>query len=412
VVNVQSGARKSRIIYVSQLFDPEPTFKGLRYAQELASQGFHIEVVTGFPNYPGGKLYEGYNVRAIAREQIGKLHVTRLAIYPYHGKSAFKRALAYLSFSISAAIYLLYYAQKNDIIYVFYPALTAGYSALLAKVFRGSKVVIDVQDIWPDSLEATGMIKSRLLHRILGLVCRLQYRFADHLVVLSRGFRDLLVSRGADPEKVSVIYNWAEEASAPASRAPLAYHPADRFRALFAGNMGAAQGLSTLIEAAAIVENERPDVAFYFMGSGIEVGALRAQAEACARNVSFVPRVPLEQVHSYLTEADCLMVHLRPDPLFAITIPSKTQAYLYAGRPVLMAVEGEAADLIEGAGAGLAARPGDARDIADKIIRLRDAGPQARMAMGERGRVFYDQNLSFARGVAATASLFQALRGA
>lgn len=410
MVTLQKVTRAPRVIYVSQLFDPEPTFKGLRYVQALVDQGFAIEVVTGFPNYPGGKIYDGYKIRLFSRERLGNVSVTRLAVYPYHGRNSLKRALAYASFCLSTAVYLTFCARKSDIIYVFYPAFTAGFAALLAKVLRGSKVIIDVQDIWPDSLDATGMIKSRMVNRILASACRVQYRVADHLVVLSNGFRDLLVSRGATPDKVSVIYNWAEETAAPSSRTPLAYHPADRFRALFAGNMGAAQGLFALIEAAAIVERERPDVAFYFMGSGIEVGALRAQAEASARNVSFIPRVPLEQVHSYLKEADCLMVHLRPDPLFAITIPSKTQAYLYAGRPVLMAVEGEAADLIEGAGAGLAARPGDARDIADKIIQLRDASPQARAAMGERGRGFYDRNLSFAKGVAATASLFHALR--
>lgn len=397
------GRRVSpRIFFVTQLFDPEPTFRGLKFARALSERGFDVEVVTGFPNYPGGKLYDGYRIQPVTHETMDGVSVTRLAIYPYHGANAIRRAFAYVSFMISALLYLVLNARRYDTIYVFYPALTAGYAAILAKVIRGSRVVLDIQDMWPDSLEATGMVRGRWVNRVLSVVCRLQYRLVDQIVVLSEGFRDLIVSRGAASQKITVIYNWADETpSATSGEIPDGFNASDEFRVLFAGNMGAAQGLDAVLDAAGLVLRERPGVRFYFLGSGIEKERLQKQAQVLGDAVVFLPRVPLGKVQNYLVSADCLLVHLRPDPLFAITIPSKTQAYLYAGRPVLMAVEGEAAELVEGCGAGVSARPGDPPDIARAVVALCGMTSEQRKRMGEAGRTFYDARLSFERGVAA-----------
>lgn len=404
-----SGVSPQRILFVSQLFDPEPTFKGWKFAQALTQRGFSVEVITGFPNYPGGQLYPGYRIRPITREQRGDVKVTRLAIYPYHGRNVLLRALCYLSFFFSSALYLVLRSRRSDIIYVFYPAITAGFSALVAKLIRGPRVVIDIQDLWPDSLLATGVLKNRLIRNLLGLVSRIQYKSADRLVGLSQGFRDIMISRGAAPEKVKVIYNWADETVAADGLQPEGYGPGEHFRALFAGNMGAAQGLPALIEAASLVQNVRPDVVFYFMGAGIDVEPLKQQAARMTRNVRFLPRVPLEQVQGYLKSADCLLITLKPDDLFSITIPSKTQAYLFAGRPIMIAVPGEAAEMVRAAGAGVSAIPGDAADIAAAIVRLRDMNPDERARMGARGQSFYASNLAFDTGVAAFVKLFQEL---
>lgn len=408
-MNNSPSERPQRILFVSQLFDPEPTFKGGEFAQALTREGFAVEVITGFPHYPGGKIYPGFQVRPIIRERLGDVDVTRLAIYPYHGKNLILRGLCYLSFFLTSSLYLLITSRSRDIIYVFYPAITAGLAALGAKVFRRSKVVIDIQDLWPDSLSATGVSNNKIIRTLIDFVCRLQYRHADHLVVLSQGFRNAVISRGAPPDRVSVIYNWADETLTPDDAAAGGYRSNDKFRALFAGNMGSAQGLSTLVDAAAIVGRERPDVSFYFMGAGIELDRLREHAERCASNITFLPRVPLKQVQTYLKRADCLLITLKPDDLFAITIPSKTQAYLHAGRPIVISAPGEAAELVKDAGAGFVARAGDADDIAAAIIRLRDTSPQQRAAMGRDGHSFYVRNLAFEKGVTAFAALFRRL---
>ena len=142
---------RGRLIFLSQLYDPEPTFKGAKFIDALQKSGFDIEVVTGFPNYPGGQVYDGYRIKPITREVLKNTKVTRLAIYPSHDRNALKRMLCYFSFFISSFLYLTLRAKKADLIYVSYPSLTAGLAAVGAKLFRRTPILLDVQDMWPDS---------------------------------------------------------------------------------------------------------------------------------------------------------------------------------------------------------------------------------------------------------------------
>lgn len=412
MTNLSMPATQPRIIYLSQLFDPEPTFKGLQFIQALSARGFTVEVVTGFPNYPGGKVYPGHKIRPILRENLGGIEVTRLAVYPSHDRSALRRIACYLSFFFTSLFYLLFRAPRAELIYVYYPSLTAGLSAACAKLFRRTPIILDIQDMWPDSLGSSGMVKNRAFLAVVNFFCGLLYRACDHIIVLSPGFRALLMDRGVPAAKISVVYNWAEETAAPETGLRSAtFDAADGFRVLFAGNMGAAQGLEAVLGAAKLVAQQRPDIAFYFMGGGTEREGLEARAKALTlTNVRFLPRVPLAEVQAYLAAADCLLVHLKDEPLFAITIPSKTQAYLYAGKPLLMAVRGNAADLVAQAGAGLVVLPENAADLAAKTLALAALTPQERQAMGARGRSFYDSTLAARHGISAIAGLVHRFR--
>lgn len=393
--------KHTRLIFLSQLFDPEPTFKGLAFAKALAARGFDVEVVTGFPNYPGGRVYDGYRIAPIRRETHNGIDVTRLAVYPSHDRSPARRAFSYVSFFLSALIYLCFGARRADVVYVSFPSLTTGLAAVCAKLFRRTPIVLDIQDMWPDSLDATGMIESKRLLGIVNYLCKVLYRRVDHIVVLSPGFRNLLIERGVPADKLSVIYNWAEEVPPqPSPALPDAFDPTDRFRVLFAGNMGPAQSLTAVLDAAREVARRRIGIVFYFLGSGLEVDALKQYADENGLvNVRFLPRVPLAEVQRYLAATDCLLVHLKKTPLFAVTIPSKTQAYLYSGKPVLMAVEGDASELVIEAGAGLVARPEDAHSIASAVLEMADMAPERRAEMGENGRRFYASRLSFAHAL-------------
>ena len=149
---------------MTQWFDPEPTFKGLLFAKELISRGFEVEVITGFPNYPGGKLYDGYRMKLIQKEVIEGVSVTRLPLYPSHDKNKIGRVANYLSFAFSALIYGLFFAKRPAVIYAYHPPLTVGVSAAIINFFRRVPIVLDIQDMWPDTLKATGMIaNSRIL---------------------------------------------------------------------------------------------------------------------------------------------------------------------------------------------------------------------------------------------------------
>lgn len=398
-----------RVLLLTQWFDPEPTFKGLVFAKELVRQGFEVEVVTGFPNYPGGKVYPGYRIKTLQRELIDGVHVTRVPLYPNHDQSAIKRVLNYASFAASALVYGLFMAKRADVIYAYHPPLTVGITASLIRLVRRIPVVYDIQDMWPDTLRATGMLNNPRALGGVAAVCRWVYRRVDHIAVLSPGFKRLLVQRGVPEAKVDVIYNWADEAAlaAPTGQLPAAFPGPDRFRIVFAGNMGKAQALGAVLDAAAVLQERGSRVCFVMLGGGVEVGPLKAQAaQRQLGNVIFFPAVPMAEVGAYLNAAEALLVHLRKDPLFEITIPSKTQAYMAVGKPLLMAVNGDAADLVHQSGGGVMAESENVEALAVSAQALADLAPAELHAMGQKAQHYYRDHLALQVGVARFGVIF------
>lgn len=403
---------KPRVLLLTQWFDPEPTFKGLVFARELVRQGFEVEVLTGFPNYPGGKVYPGYRIKWLQREVIGGVQVTRVPLYPNHDQSAIKRVLNYASFAASATLYGVFMAKRADVVYAYHPPLTVGMAAALIKLFRRVPVVYDIQDMWPDTLRATGMLNNPKALAWVDTVCRWVYRRMNHIVVLSPGFKRLLLQRGVPEAKLSVIYNWADEASLalPVGQVPAAFPSSKQFRIVFAGNMGKAQALDTVLNAAALLQQRGSQVCWVMLGGGVEVGRLKAEAEKRQlTNVVFLPPVPMTEVGAYLHTADALLVHLRKDPLFEITIPSKTQAYMTVGKPLLMAVDGDAADLVRQSGGGLVAESENAEALAQAAEQLALTAPEDLVAMGQNAQNHYRQHLALAVGAGRFAALFRQL---
>lgn len=401
-----------RILLLTQWFDPEPTFKGLVFARELVRQGFEVEVVTGFPNYPGGRVYPGYRIKWLQRELMDGVQVTRVPLYPNHDQSAIKRVLNYVSFAASSLVYGLFMARRADVIYAYHPPLTVGITASLIRLLRRTPVVYDIQDMWPDTLRATGMLNNTRALNIVATVCRWVYRRVDHLVVLSPGFKRLLLERGVPEAKVEVIYNWADEQALaePKGALPADFPDASRFRILFAGNMGRAQALDAVLDAATLLQARASRICFVMLGGGIEVDRLkRRAAELQLRNVIFLPPVPMAEVGTLLNAADALLVHLRKDPLFEITVPSKTQAYMAVGKPLLMAVEGDAADLVRQSGGGVCAESENAESIAAVAETLATLSPVELADMGQKAQDYYRQYLALPVGVAGFGAIFQRL---
>lgn len=400
-----------RVMFITQWCDPEPTIKCLAFARELTLHGFEVEIVTGFPNYPGGRIYEGFAVRWLQRDTVDGIAIARVAMYPSHDRSAVGRVLNYVTFACSALVYALLGAKRADVIYAYHPPLTVGVVAVIVRFFRRIPVVYDVQDMWPDTLRATAMVSNELLLRTVGRVCEWVYRHVDQLVVLSPGFKESLVRQGVSASRIEIIYNWCDESSLalPATSTRNAA-PAGHFRILFAGTMGKAQGLDSVLEAAALLQRRGAGIHLVFMGGGIEKERLEGlAADLRLSNVSFLPPVPMRKVRAALEEADALLVHLRRDPLFAITIPSKTQAYMLAGKPILMAVPGDATDLIQVSGCGVVAEAENPGSIAAAAMELAAIDPRERLLMGQRGRRYYEEHLSLSAGTAAFAQIFRQL---
>jgi len=377
-----------------------------------AKLGHEVEVLTGFPNYPNGRVYDGYRIRPWHRETVEGVSVLRVALYPSHDRSALKRVFNYLSFAGSAAIFGPWLTKRPDVIYCYHPPASVALAATTLSLRFGAPFVYDVQDLWPDTLTATGMVRSRALLKLVGLWCQATYRAAGRISVLSPGFREKLIARGVPSEKIRVVYNWSDDNHIVRSdrNEELARTEglAGRFNVVFAGTMGKAQALDTLLDAAQIVRESAPHVQFVLVGGGIERERLLARSRAPElSNVRFLERRPVSKIGEILQLADVLVVHLKKDPLFEVTIPSKTQAYLAAGRPILMGVRGNSLDLIERAGAGIGFEPEDPSSLAAAVLKLAAMTRGQLESFGENGRRFYESELSLEIGVRKFEQMFK-----
>ncbi|MCK9175604.1 MAG: glycosyltransferase family 4 protein [Desulforhopalus sp.] len=402
-----------KILFLTHYFQPEPNFFfGLPFAEELVRRGHEVEVLTGFPNYPGGKIYPEYRNKFFMTEVMNGIRVHRFPLYPSHGTSALKRILCYASLSMAIALYTPLVSRSFDVAYVCQGPATLGLPALLLKMLKNIPYVYHVQDIWPESLFSTGMFNSKLAYKCLDKLCGFVYKNAEKVVVISPGMKDVITQKNVSSEKFEIIYNWCDEKNilnSPVARFKIFEQMKERFNVIFAGNMGKAQSLSAVLQAAPIVAKEAPEVQFVFIGGGVEKDNLiRKSQEMNLQNIVFHERVTSDQIGYFLKKADVLLVHLKDDPLFRITIPSKTQAYLATGKPLLMAVKGDAADLVKKAGAGIIVEPENPQDIARGVIELAQMNDETRCRMGELGAQFYRQNMSFERAADRFEKIFTA----
>lgn len=398
-----------RILLITQWFDPEPTFKGILFAKELVSRGFEVEVITGFPNYPGGTLYDGYRVKFIQKEVIDDVLVTRVPLFPSHDKSKLGRVFNYLSFAFSSLIYGLFVSKRADVIYAYHPPLSVGISALIIKLFRGVPVVLDIQDMWPDTLKATGMISNLGLLYFVSKVCNLIYSSVTKIVVLSPGFKNLLIGRGVPESKIEIIYNWADEEvlRTTASETPKELASIEGFKILFAGNVGQAQGLNVILDAALLLKDDVPKLHFLVLGRGLQLDDLKRRAiDLNLDNVHFLAAVCMEEVGGFLGSADALLIHLNADPLFKITIPGKTQAYMSVGKPIIMGVSGDAANLVSRADCGVCFEPENSVALAEAVKSLMLLDSTDIQRLGGNAERFYDENLSVKVGVDSFVKVF------
>jgi colanic acid biosynthesis glycosyl transferase WcaI len=403
-----------KILLLTQWFDPEPCFKGLAFARQLARRGDTVEILTGFPNYPDGKVYPGYRVRPWQVDLMDGFRVCRVALYPSHDRSALRRSMNYASFALASALLGPFLVHRPDVIYVYHPPGTIGLPALLLRWWFSVPVVYDVQDLWPDTIAATGMVSSRTALKLLDRLSRFVYRHADQVAVVSPGFRSTLISRGVAENRIRVIYNWApDEVLEPSATLSSSYSKrTDEFRVVFAGTMGFAQALDAVLEAAAQCAVRVPQARFVFVGGGVDRSRLEMEArKRRLGNVEFISRQPPSAMRAIFDQADALLVHLKDDPLFAVTIPGKTQAYLASGRPLIMAVRGDAARLVERANAGVLAEPENPTSITAAVEKLASLLPEDRERMGAAGRSFYQRELAIDVAVDQFRDLFHRLTG-
>ncbi|WP_437603971.1 glycosyltransferase family 4 protein [Sorangium sp. So ce590] len=382
-----------RILLISQWYHPEPISRAHLLAEALAARGHEVTSIAAFPNYPHGRLYAGYRQRLWDVEHVSGTRVIRLPSYLDHSRSRLRRTLNYASFAASTAVLGPALSGRADVAWVHNPAPSLAVAASWLAALRGIPWVYEVQDLWPETAAASGMLDNPHVLAGIDRVNRALYRRAASLIVISPGLVRALSRKGVPEGKVHVIPNWADDRIyqpvEPDPQLAAEHGLTGRFVVLFAGNMGAAQALSSVLDAAALLR-DLDDVRFVMVGDGIDAPRLRREAEARAlSNVVFIGQQPHERMPHLFALADVLLSHLRRDPRFEITIPSKIPAYMAAARAVLVGAGGDSADLVRDSGAGLVCEPEDPAALAGAVRRLRDMTPEARRAMGEAGRRYF-----------------------
>lgn len=404
-----------RILFLSHYFQPEPNFfMCLPFARELVKRGHEVEVLTGFPNYPGGKIYDGYKVKFLQREIMDGVQIIRVPLYPSHDRSSIKRILGYSSFALSSSMIGPFAVKKADVAFVYQGPASLGLPACWLKWLRGIPFVWNIQDLWPDTLSSTGMFDNKLGLKMVHGWCDFMYGRAAKITVITPGMKKRLVDRRVDETKIEVIYNWCDDSQIvsgnPSDQLAQDLGMKDKFNILFAGNIGKAQAMGAVLDAAKLIKDDCPNVQFVLMGGGIETQPLKQKAEQMGlKNVKFLDRRPITEVGPILRLADVLLVHLRNDPLFEITIPSKTEAYMAAGRPILIGVKGDASDLVLKANAGLACQPENAKSIASSVRQFATMTKSELKLMGSNGKRYYEKNLSFNIGVNKYEKIFKSI---
>lgn len=392
-----------RIIFLTITFYPEPSpVHGLPLAKHLAKRGYDIKVLTSFPQYPIGKIYEGYRMRPWQWEAIEGIPILRVPIYPSHDTSAIRRILTYLSFAFTASTIGATLIGSADLVYLYDPPPTNGLASLILKVFRRTPIVHDIADMWPETVIQSGMIRGertkKIVNSLLSFWCRFLYRYSDVIKVLSPGFKQLLMVRGVQENKVKVIFNWADEATFrpikpdPALARELGFEGC--FNIVYAGNLGVYQGIETVIKAAALIR-DHPKIQVVIVGIGPKQEELKHLAsELGVNNVVFLGRRQYEEMPKINSLADVLLIHLKDLAFLHATIPGKTQVSLASGRPILMAVRGDAADIVRAAGAGIVCEPENPSEMAKAMVEMSMMSKADLDIMAASGRDFYLKHLS------------------
>lgn len=391
-----------KVLIITHIFWPEGAdFKNFALAKELVERGHEVTVLTAFPNYPLGRLYDGYKLTWRQWEQADGVRILRVPLYPDHSNSGIKRLLNYGSFTLSVSTIGLVLANRVDVVFVYSPPMTLGLTAGLFSLLHRAPILLDVVDLWPDAISGSGMVSSGFIVKVSGLIARIAYRLADKITVPTDGFGSCLESVGVPKGKISVIPNWADrELYSNAER----NHEFGEKHALYgkfciihAGNVGPFQDVDNVLTAAEQLRSIE-DLRIIFVGGGRDLEKMKKEKEARSLdNVIFTGSYPVAEMAGIFAWGNSLLVSLRSDPYLSINLPSKVPAYLASGKPIIACAEGETGRLITDNRVGLSCTPGDPALLAESITHMMAIPEKERDEMGTRARqvfeMFYDKDV-------------------
>lgn len=389
-----------KILFFSHYFPPEvnaPANRTHEHCREWIAAGHEVHVVTCTPSHPLGRPFDGYGTPWYRYDEVDGIHVHRVWTYLAQNRGVLKRIVNYVSF-IPTAVFRARRLGRFDVAIGTSPQFFCAVAIWVYTRLTGTPWVFELRDLWPESIPAVGaMRKSAILRLIERLELRM-YRDASAIVCLTRAFMDNLESRGVDRHKLAFVPNgivpafW-QAGNRSEGRTALGISNGDVVVS-YVGTVGMAHGLRTTLEAAKILQTRGTAVKLVIVGDGAELPELRRIAASQGlQNVSFTGLLPRQQMPSILAATDIALVTLKPKDVFKTVLPSKMFEAMAAGRPILLAVDGEARLTLESAGAGMFVPPGDAGQLASAIERLTNDG-DGRMLMGTAGARFAEREFS------------------
>ena len=386
---------KKHILVIAQYFYPEQ-FRINDICTEWVKRGYKVTVVTGIPNYPQGKYYDGYGLFKKRKETYNGMDIIRIPLVP-RGNNAIMLALNYLSFVVSGFFWKSFTRIKADFVFIFEVSpMTQALPGVWYAKKRKIPCYLYVTDLWPENVEIVAGIKNKTILNTIGIMVDYIYKRCDRIFTSSESFIQAIVDRGTDRKKLEFWPQYAEDYYKPVDKekANIPEIPQDDiFNIIFAGNIGFAQGLDVLPEAAKILKKTNTKVRFNIVGDGRFKETLKAKVEESQVTdyFNFNDKQPATRIPEFMAVSDATLISLSKSKVFSITLPAKTQSCLACGVPVIVSADGEIQDVIKKADAGVCSDAGDAKGLAENINKLVNMSAEKHKDMAQNAVDYYQK---------------------
>ena len=391
-----------KLVFFSHYFPPEgnaPASRTYEHCKRWVAAGHEVTVITCAPNVPNGVVYEGYRNKIWPqRETVDGIQVIRTWTYVAANAGGVKRIFNYLSYMVSAVLTFIFFARRPDVIIATSPQLFCGWAGIVASWAKWCPFILEVRDIWPESIVTVGAMKPGMSLRFLEMIERWMYRSANHIVAVGNGYRDNIISKVDCSDRISVVTNGVDSELFSPQEASAEFRSqhglGDKFVCSYVGTIGMAHGLSVVVRAAKRLEAmQRDDIVFCLVGDGASRRALEKEMKAAGVDdrIRLTGRMPKSEMPAVLASSNCLLVHLKKTDLFQTVIPSKIFEAMAMKRPLIMGVQGESANIVAASGSGIQIEPENDEQLVDAIIKLRDS-PELYEQLCSSGRDFVVEN--------------------
>lgn len=383
------------VLIITQYFYPE-NFKSNDLAFELQKRGYDVTVLTGLPNYPEGKIYDGYSIFKNRKQVVNGVKVIRSLLLPRGKGGGIRLFINYYSFAFFASIkaFFMGFNTKFDAVIVHEPSpITQYYPALLMNKIWKTPVYFWVMDLWPESLSIAGGVRNKWILGYYERVIKKFYTNSEKILITSKGFRKSINQKGNFDDKIVYFPNWAEDTISEGNKDFSIPKLPEGFKVMFAGNIGEAQDLENIMQAALELK-ENKGIKFILVGDGRKMPYVKEFIEEhqLQETVFTMGRYPVEAMSSFFDKADVMLVTLKDDPIFNLTVPAKLQAYMSASKPIIAMLNGEGADNVLEADCGFTVSAGDYKSLANTILKASDLSTDVLNQLGENSRKYYENN--------------------